>query len=303
MNTFGIYMYGNTSSWHKFIFLCLQVLGLYKGMASPLYGLAAINAIVFGVQGNIQRRLQNPDSLTSHFLAGSVAGFAQTVICSPMELAKTRLQIQGQGESRQYFSSHAHSYEGPVDCLRKIYRVEGFRGVFRGFGLTAWRETPSFGVYFAVYEGLCQQFSNDKDETSTIVFLMAGGFAGMASWLSTYPVDVIKSRIQADMRGEYKGFWDCCVKSYHQEGFAVFGKGIGSTMLRAFPVNAATFGAVEMVLKYARADEKEDGTYKLSSIVQEQQSQTSAVDQQTSAKRIEPHVSILPTVPSLPSQT
>ncbi len=237
-------------------------------MASPLYGLAAINAIVFGVQGNIQRRLNNPDSIMSHFIAGSVAGFAQTVICSPMELAKTRLQIQGQGESRRHFNTHVHNYKGPVDCIRKIYYVEGFRGVFKGFGLTAVRETPSFGVYFAAYEYMCRPFQSETADTPTIVFLLAGGFAGMVSWLCTYPVDVIKSRIQADMHGEYKGFWDCCVKSYYEEGLGVFGKGLGSTMLRAFPVNAATFLAVEMVLKHCKIEKKEDGSYTLSSYQQ-----------------------------------
>lgn len=34
----------------------------------------AINAVVFGVQGNVQRRMKNPDHLMSHFVAGSAAG-------------------------------------------------------------------------------------------------------------------------------------------------------------------------------------------------------------------------------------
>ena len=47
---------------------------LHTGVTSPLYSLAAINAIVFGVQGNVLRRMENPDSLTSHFVAGASAG-------------------------------------------------------------------------------------------------------------------------------------------------------------------------------------------------------------------------------------
>ena len=38
----------------------------------------------------------DPDSLQSHAFAGAVAGFSQSVISSPMELVKTRIQIQGQ---------------------------------------------------------------------------------------------------------------------------------------------------------------------------------------------------------------
>ena len=246
--------------------LLRQVLGLFKGMASPLYGLTLINAIVFGVEGNIQRRLSNPDTLTSHFIAGCVAGAAQCVVCSPMELAKTRMQIQGQGESRQAFLHTKHDYKGPVDCLVKIFQTEGIPGVFRGMGLTVVRETPSFGVYFVAYEYFCKQFkAKDREKVGVIGLLTAGGIAGMLSWISTYPVDVIKSRVQADMKGEYRGFWDCCVKSYQCEGLRVFGKGLYSTLLRAFPVNAATFGGVELVLRYAKdTEDDDDASYSMS---------------------------------------
>lgn len=66
------------------------VRGVYRGMSSPLVGVAAINAIVFGVYGNVQRNMNDPNSLASHFIAGSTAGLCQSVFCSPMELAKTR---------------------------------------------------------------------------------------------------------------------------------------------------------------------------------------------------------------------
>ena len=46
-------------------------------MASPLYGVAAMNAIGFGVYGNVIRRLNNPDSITSITTAGVAAGGVQ----------------------------------------------------------------------------------------------------------------------------------------------------------------------------------------------------------------------------------
>lgn len=45
--------------------------GFYRGISSPMAGVSVINAIVFGVYGNIQRYSSNPNSYTSHFLAGS----------------------------------------------------------------------------------------------------------------------------------------------------------------------------------------------------------------------------------------
>lgn len=65
-------------------------------MSSPLASVAVINAMIFGVYGNVQRRLSDPESLASHAFAGSVAGFVQSFVSSPMELVKTRLQIQEQ---------------------------------------------------------------------------------------------------------------------------------------------------------------------------------------------------------------
>lgn len=88
--------------------------------------------------------------------------------------------------------------------------------------------------------------------------LFSGGMSGIVSWLSTYPVDVIKSRLQADGVGgvtQYNGILDCVRKSYHEEGWRVFTRGLTSTLLRAFPVNAATFATVTVFLMYMRSED------------------------------------------------
>jgi solute carrier family 25 carnitine/acylcarnitine transporter 20/29 len=108
--------------------------GLYRGMSSPMAGVTVVNAIVFGVYGNTQRYMSDPNSLYSHFVAGSMAGICQSVICSPMELVKTRLQLQQTGA--------AQKYRTPTDCLQHIWKQEGFRGIFRGFGITMARDVP-----------------------------------------------------------------------------------------------------------------------------------------------------------------
>ena len=56
------------------------MLGLYKGIGSPMMGLTFINAIVFGVQGNAMRYLGR-DTPANQFLAGASAGLIQCVIC------------------------------------------------------------------------------------------------------------------------------------------------------------------------------------------------------------------------------
>lgn len=125
-----------------YYFNYLQVKGLYKGVTSPLAGVGVINAVVFGTYGNVQRYYEG-GNLLSQFIAGAAAGLLQSFICSPMELAKIRLQVE-KGKSKL----------GSLDCLIKIWKKQRIRGIYKGFSMTAIRDTPAFGVYFFTYEFL-----------------------------------------------------------------------------------------------------------------------------------------------------
>lgn len=57
-------------------------------------------------------------------------------------------------------------------------------------------QVPGFASYFMTYEYLSRSWSGSNGEVSPFVVLMAGGIAGSASWVFSYPLDVIKSRIQ-----------------------------------------------------------------------------------------------------------
>ena len=125
-----------------------QMRGLYRGLSSPMYGVSAINALTFGIQGNVRRLMTDPDSLRSQFTAGMIAGGCQAVVVSPMELVKSQVQVQScvTGMGTTYFSS-------PWDCCRQLWARSGFRGVMRGYWITVVREVPAFGLYFGTYEG------------------------------------------------------------------------------------------------------------------------------------------------------
>lgn len=71
-----------------------------------------------------------------------------------------------------------------------------------------------------------------------------GGLAGEALWLASYPLDVVKSKMQSDELGDrarYKSMRDCFGQTWRGEGMRGFWKGIGPTLLRALPVSAGTF--------------------------------------------------------------
>lgn len=247
-----------TSTWNCFsqIVKNESVFGFYKGITAPLYGQIAINAIIFGVYGNVLRQLHE-DNAKTQFIAGAAAGGVQSFVCSPMELVKIRLQMQVTDQKQKSDSkTDKYKYKNSIDCIKKIYKHEnGIRGLYRGLHATLWREIPSFGVYFSTYYYLCDitgAIHNGDIKIGRL--LLCGGIAGITSWVSTYPFDVIKTKQQADGAGRYlyNGIIDCSVKSYKQEGLVAFFRGFNVTLLRAFPGNAATLATVTLFMDFVR---------------------------------------------------
>ena len=114
-----------------------------------------------------------------------------------------------------------------------------------------------FAVYFGTYEYMRELLhpgcrTNGEESLSTM--LVSGGLAGSLSWLCCYPLDVVKSRLQAQGAGgappQYKGIMDCIRTSARQEGRQVFWRGLGPSLARAFLVNGAIFSAYELSLRY-----------------------------------------------------
>jgi solute carrier family 25 carnitine/acylcarnitine transporter 20/29 len=111
-------------------------------------------------------------------------------------------------------------------------------------------------VYFTTYEVLKQKLSPREDGKNRSIpgLLLSGGIAGSVSWASTYPVDVVKTRLQTAKRGAYKGVLDCVSKCWQEGGVRIFFKGrlfhqliinhtlgLFPTLVRSFPVNASIF--------------------------------------------------------------
>ena len=72
-------------------------------------------------------------------------------------------------------------------------------------------------------------------------------------WCSIYPIDVIKSKIQTDKflkeERKYSSSFDCARQTFAKEGIRGFFRGFGTCMLRAGPVNAASFVVFELAMK------------------------------------------------------
>ncbi|KAL4859060.1 Mitochondrial arginine transporter BAC2 [Chlorella vulgaris] len=229
---------------------------LFRGMGFPLCTAAmqvyfCRNAVVFQSYGIAARHLtggqQGPLSLLQVTCAGCFAGAVQTAVIVPVDLLKIRMQLQTAVRG-------APGYIGPLALLGSVLRAEGLRGLYRGTTITCIRDLPSHGVYFAVYEitrELLEPGSRANGSSNAAALWAAGGIAGSVSWLSVYPFDVVKTRVQAAAAAQspYRGWVDCARQSLANEGREVFFKGLSTTLARAFLVNGAIFSAYELAHK------------------------------------------------------
>ncbi|KAL4386798.1 hypothetical protein GQ457_09G006960 [Hibiscus cannabinus] len=231
---------------------------LYRGMAAPLASVTFQNAMVFQIYAILSRAFDSsvsatdPPSYKGVALGGVGTGALQSIMLSPVELVKIRLQLQNTSfPGSQSVSAHA----GPISVARTILKTEGLRGLYRGFTITALRDAPSHGFYFWTYEYMREQLHpgcRKSGQETLRTMLMAGGLAGVASWVCCYPLDVVKTRLQAQSPAspqKYNGIVDCLQKSVKHEGYSVLWRGLGTAVARAFVVNGAIFSAYEIALR------------------------------------------------------
>ncbi|KAF8888066.1 carnitine/acyl carnitine carrier [Infundibulicybe gibba] len=275
-----------------------KFVGLYKGIMSPLATAALLNGLVFAsYRFFMQMQLDSLDSIPSIYqiaLAGAGSGIVASIIATPTELIKIRQQ----------------SLLVPTSAAQialQIFRETGVRGLYRGMAATALRDC-GYGAYFAAYEAtsrylaLASYPNNIASDHSSIMseaeagmnrlswpsLLIAGGIAGIAGWLFTFPFDVVKTRIQgseplplpspsphgvssarafaptppaafagtpllghqhaARQIDPYRSTISTFVNSYRAEGVGVFFRGLAPTLIRAIPVNMATFATFEAIV-------------------------------------------------------
>lgn len=83
--------------------------------------------------------------------------------------------------------------------------------------------------------------------------LFAGGMGGIANWITVFPLDVIKSRLQTAEIGRYKpgtqGMIQCATELVRENGVRSLYKGLTPALVRSFPANACCFLAFELTMK------------------------------------------------------
>jgi len=227
------------------------IAGFYKGVLSPLSGQMFLNATQFFAWGQSIKFVSNgkPKELLTtedYIKAGIFTGIACALVENPIDFFKSQLQVQIFKEKPLYTTV--------PQAVKYVIRNYGFFGAYQGISATIIRNLPFRSSYFGTYETILKSISpkTRRDEVPFYKILFAGGMAGACQWFICYPLDVVKSSMQADHPDKklrkYKNWLDCVKKLYSLGGWRSFTRGFSACMLRSFPANAACLTLYELTL-------------------------------------------------------
>lgn len=155
------------------------------------------------------------------FTAGAIAGFIEVCVNHPLDVVKTRLQMQSSDDPKRYTSI--------TNCFGRMIKSEGFFSVYKGILPVLVVETPKMAVRFVVYEHSKRKLSPYVG--SFVTDGTAGFLAGAIEGAAVNPFEVVKVRLQTDRKllKEQPSSYALAKQIYRTDGFGRTGLSLGLT--------------------------------------------------------------------------
>ncbi|AQK95243.1 Peroxisomal nicotinamide adenine dinucleotide carrier-like [Zea mays] len=221
----------------------------------------------------------------------AVAGSINVLLTNPIWVLVTRMQTHTQAKRKILESkrelllkemSRANSLEvavlkdrlvklesekarpyGTLQAIQEVYHESGVRGFWKGLIPTLIMVcNPS--IQFMIYETLAKRLQSKRSGkqlpkrhlTAMEVFLL-GALAKLGATVVTYPLLVVKSRLQAkqeigsNVMSRYTGTIDAIIKMVRYEGLHGFYKGMGTKIVQSVFAASVLFMVKEELVKLA----------------------------------------------------
>ena len=209
MQADSVYRNSSTRAVAIDIFKTNGIRGFYSGFVPPLIGSSIFRSIQFAAYGFTVASFRDEDSWLRKvklggvearvFLGGIVSGTCRAMIESPLDFLKTQKQVGS------------------------IQMQINFSRLYKGFSATLFRNVFLMTTFFAIIDRL-----SDWDP------FVRGGTATTAAWTLVWPLDVVKSRMQASVQTStsltstiqevavngllYRGYWAGITRSFIANG-------------------------------------------------------------------------------------
>ncbi|CAG8543450.1 10926_t:CDS:2 [Paraglomus occultum] len=136
-------------------------------------------------------------------------------------------------------------YKGPLDCLTRTVREQGFFALYRGLSALVIGTAAKAGIRFLTYEEIKKLLADENGHVSGPKSMIAGLGAGMTeAILVVTPTETIKTKLIHDSQREvpkYKGLVHGVTTIVRQEGFGGVYRGLFPVMMRQGANQAVRF--------------------------------------------------------------
>jgi solute carrier family 25 thiamine pyrophosphate transporter 19 len=212
--------------------------GLYRGNTWAMMLWVVYGAVQFPVYDAARAALGTDDAAT--LASGAAAAMAATTASFPLDVVRTRVLAMG----------HPRVHATTLGMLSAALQHGSLQSVmFKGLASSLVVVAPTMALIFDLH----QRFERMGAGSG-----VAGALAGTAAKAVTYPLDVVKHRLQSQglervaVMGNvppYTSFAQCLASVYRQEGAGGLMKGMAPAVLKTGVATGLTFLTFDLCLK------------------------------------------------------
>lgn len=220
---------------------------LWRGNSATMARIIPYAAIQFTAHEQWKRVLQvDPTSPPLiRLMAGSLAGVTSQSLTYPLDMARARMAV-----------THKEKYGTLRQVFVKIWKEEGPRTFYRGYIPTIMGVIPYAGVSFFTYDTLKKHYTDytGQKKPHALASLLFGAIAGMLGQSSSYPLDIVRRRMQTTPYHEskYQTIMGTLTTIYEEEGIRRgFFKGLSMNWVKgpvAVGISFATYDKIRDLL-------------------------------------------------------
>jgi solute carrier family 25 (mitochondrial adenine nucleotide translocator), member 4/5/6/31 len=170
--------------------------------------------------------------------SGGAAGATSLAFVYPLDFARTRLAADVGSKANRQFT-------GLGNCISTIYKKDGMKGLYGGFGVSVGGIIVYRAAFFGGFDTAKGIFIKDPKNPPILLSWLLAQCVTTAAGVISYPFDTVRRRMMMQAgRGEilYTSTFDCWKKIASKEGPRAFFKGALSNAIRG------SGGAIVLVL-------------------------------------------------------
>ncbi|KAJ9083199.1 hypothetical protein DSO57_1037125 [Entomophthora muscae] len=217
--------------------------------------------VLFTTYDQLHPRLLHTYPLSAPYLAGGLAGLAQSFIATPFDSVKTRMETQQLLDGKHRSMSLYY---------KRVFKKLGVSGAYRGLAFTSFKDSLGFAVFFGVFESSKRTISSlypietqeyrDSNRWSTTIrnsstTILSGMSAGLAFQTLDYPLEKVRTMLliragRMELKRPYvTKLYSKTFKQVYSliriDGISFFFKGLSTSLYKAVPATAFGFACYE----------------------------------------------------------